>query len=191
MNVKELQKDVKTFTPAQLIKMTDLKPEQSESTLEEETSESNAEQGEQTKNFKIVEKYDARQGIFVQTKDYKIEPEDDQSGSFEKVLPEGNILCTQCDKVLGDRHTFKRHFHAVHARVKEKCPKCGKLFHRQSLKRHIEMIHEGIKYPCQYCAYIAPQKNAIKMHNKTYHNKELGSNHKVYQHTKYTASKSN
>lgn len=38
LNVEEVQKDVKTFTPAQLIKMTDLKPEQSESTLEEESS---------------------------------------------------------------------------------------------------------------------------------------------------------
>ena len=189
---EEEQNDVRAPPTVQLLRMTDLKHEQSEST-KVEISEAEAEQGavSQTKEFKIVERYDARQGIFVQTKELKIEQEEDQSNLFEKVLPEGNILCTQCDKVLRDRHSFKRHFHAVHARVKEKCPECGKLFHRHSLKRHKEMIHEGIKYPCEYCAYIAPQKNAIKMHTKTFHNKELGSNHRVYQHTKYTASKSN
>ena len=110
----------------------------------------------------------------------------EQSESNEKVLPEGNILCTRCDKVLRDRHSFKRHFYAVHAKVKESCPECGKSFHKFSLKRHMEMIHEGIKYPCDYCAYIATQKNAVKSHIKSFHKKELEANHAMNIQSKYT-----
>ena len=136
------------------------------------------------------------QNTLTPTKDpkFKQEEEDDnmndQSVSYEisKVLPEGNILCTQCDKVLRDNHSFKRHFHAVHAKVKERCPECGKLYHRFSLKRHIDMKHKGIRYPCEYCAYIGTNKNAIKLHIKSSHNKELKANHEF---TKYTTSKSN
>ena len=74
MSFEDEQNDVRAPPPVQLLRMTDLKHEQSEST-QVEISEADAEQGtlSQTKDFKIVEKYDARQGIFVQTKELKNE----------------------------------------------------------------------------------------------------------------------
>ena len=48
------------------------------------------------------------------------------------------------------------------------------------------MIHEGIKYPCDYCAYIATQKNAVKLHIKSFHKKVLEGNHAMNIQSKYT-----
>ena len=166
--------------PSQMINTQDLKHEELEST-ETELSRPEAEQEDTlppTKESKME----------PHEEDYIVDQPDSNESHMSKVLPEGNILCIKCDKVLRDRGSFKRHFHAVHAKVKQKCPECGKLFHRFSLKRHREMIHEGIKYPCEFCAYIAAHKNAIKLHMKSSHNKEFGANHEF---TKYTASKSN
>ena len=80
--------------------------------------------------------------------------------------------CNYCGKGFVDNKTLKRHFQAVHQRLKNhKCDICDKSFaEKANLRKHIKSVHEGIKdKECLHCGKKFSHGGNLNKHIKSNH----------------------
>ena len=88
-------------------------------------------------------------GQYAQEPDYKSDISSNVRGlqnvSFE-MRSDGKYSCTECEYQAVYLHNLKRHYLAIHERVRFKCDQCDREFSiRTNLQRHKQAKHEGKK----------------------------------------------